>query len=94
MYDKFSIVLRIETTVSDVSFFRQWRQVHHRDGTTSTKWAPMKKSIYSLPALQEQLIAANQRYQKFISAIETPEVGAGICFHVSQYTEEELKEIK
>jgi hypothetical protein len=75
MYDKFSIVLRIETTVSDVSFFRQWRQVHHRDGTTSTKWAPMKKSIYSLPALQEQLIAANQRYQKFISAIETPEVG-------------------
>jgi len=75
MYDKFAIVLRIETTVSDVSFFRQRRQVHHRDGTTSIQWAPMKKSIYSLPALQEQLVAANQRYEKFISAIETPEVG-------------------
>jgi len=75
MYDKFEIVLRIETTVSNVSFFRQRRQVHHRDGTTSTKWAPMKKSIYSLPALQEQLVAANHRYEKFISAIETPEVG-------------------
>jgi len=35
----------------------------------------MKKTIYSLPALQEQLVAANQRYLKFISAIETPEVG-------------------
>lgn len=75
IYDKFAIVLRIETTVSDVSFFRQRRQVHHRDGTTSTKWAPMKKSIYSLPALQEQLVAANKRYEQFISAIETPEVG-------------------
>jgi hypothetical protein len=75
MYDKFEIVLRIETTVADVSFFRQRRQVQHRDGTTSTKWAPMKKTICSLPALQEQLVAANQRYLKFVSAIETPEIG-------------------
>jgi hypothetical protein len=76
MYDKFNVVLRIETTVNDVSFFKQYRQVHHRDGTTSTKWAPMKKTIYSLPALQENLLAANHRYHKFISEIETPEVGA------------------
>ena len=75
MYDKFNIVLRIETTVVDVSFFQQYRHVQHRDGSTSTKWAPMKKTIYSLPALQEQLAAANQRYLKFLSAIETPEVG-------------------
>jgi hypothetical protein len=75
MYDKFNLILRIETSVADVSFFRQYRQVHHRDGSTSRKWAPMKKSIYSLPALQELLQAANQRYLKFISAIETPEVG-------------------
>ena len=52
MYDKFNIVLRIETTVTDVSFFRQYRQVHHRDGTTTTRWVPMRKTIYSLPALQ------------------------------------------
>ena len=75
MYDKFNLILRIETSVADVSFFRQYRQVHHRDGSTSRKWAPMKKTIYSLPALQELLQAANQRYLKFISAIETPEVG-------------------
>ena len=36
MYDKFNQVLRIETTVNDVSFFKQYRQVHHRDGTTTT----------------------------------------------------------
>jgi hypothetical protein len=75
MYDKFNIVLRIETTVVDVHFFQQYRRVHHRDGTISAKWAPMKKTIYSLAPLQEQLAAANQRYLQFISAIETPEVG-------------------
>lgn len=75
LYDKFNIVLRIETTVTDVSFFKQYRKVHHRDGTSTTKWAAMKKTIYSLPALRETLLAANQRYLQFISEIETPEVG-------------------
>jgi len=75
MYDKLQIVLRIETTVNDVSFFQQYRQVQHRDGTTTTRWAPMKKTIYSLTALQETLQAANQRYLKFVSDLETPEMG-------------------
>jgi hypothetical protein len=76
MYDKFNIVLRIETTVNQVSFFKQYRQVNHRDGSTSMRWAPMKKTIYSLPPLQETSLAANQRYLKFISEIDTSEVGA------------------
>lgn len=75
LYDKFNIILRIETTVNNVSFFQQYRQVHHRDGTTTTQYAPMKKTIYSLPALAETLQAVNKRYLKFISAIETPEAG-------------------
>jgi hypothetical protein len=75
LYDKFNIVLRIEITVTNVSFFKQYRRVPHRDGTVSTKWAQMKKTIYSLPALREALLAANRRYLKFISEVETPEVG-------------------
>jgi hypothetical protein len=75
MYDKFSLVLRIETTVNNVTFFKQYRQVNKRNGTTVTRWAPMKKTIYSLPPLQEALLAANRRYIKFISSIATPEVG-------------------
>jgi len=75
MYDKFNIVLRIETTVNQVPFFKQYRQVNHRDGSTSMRWAPMKKTIYSLSPLQETLQAANQRYLKFVSEIDTPEVG-------------------
>jgi hypothetical protein len=88
MYDKFQIILRIEATVSDVSFFKQYRKVQHRDGNTSTQWAPMKKAIYSLPALQEVLLAANHRYLKFISDIETPYVGVK---KLHQLTETKVK---
>lgn len=75
MYDKFRFILRIETVVNNVSFFQHYRKVQHRDGSTTTRWAPMKKTIHSLPALRALLLAANQRYLKFISAITTPEVG-------------------
>ena len=75
MYDKFNLILRVETTVNNVAFFKHYRQVQHRDGSTTMRWAPMKKSIHSLPALREVLSAANQRYLKFISAIATPQVG-------------------
>jgi hypothetical protein len=75
MYDKFNRILRIETTVNNVAFFKQYRQVQHRDGSATMGWAPMKKTIHSLPALREVLSAANQRYLKFISSIATPEVG-------------------
>jgi hypothetical protein len=75
MYDKFHLALRIETIVNNVTFFKHYRQVQHRDGSTSMRWAPMKKTIHSLPALRELLSAANGRYLKFISAIATPHVG-------------------
>jgi hypothetical protein len=75
MYDKFNLILRIETTTNNAAFFKQYRQVQHRDGSTTMHWAPMKKTIHSLPALREVLSAANQRYLKFISSIATPEVG-------------------
>lgn len=78
MYDKFGLILRIETTVNDVSFFQQYREVHHRNGEHETCWAKMKKTIYSLAPLQEVLVAANRRYLAFISDIETPEVGVSL----------------
>src|SRR3954451_25115937 len=52
LYDKFGLILRIETTVNDLTFFRHYREVEHRDGTKETKWASMQKTIYSLPALR------------------------------------------
>jgi hypothetical protein len=72
MYDKFGLILRIETTVNKVSFFPHYRQVEHRDGTRVTKWTRMKKSLYSLPPLREALRAANHRYLEFISTLADP----------------------
>lgn len=75
MYDKFKKILRIETTVNNVSFFKHYRQVEHRDGTTSMQQASVKKNIFSLPALINILAAANKRYLEFISAIEDNSIG-------------------
>jgi hypothetical protein len=90
MYDKFRSILRIETTVNKVPFFQHYRQVQHRDGSTSTRWAPMKKTIHSLPALRELLFAANQRYLKFISAMATPQVGVAKLHHLAETKTENL----
>jgi hypothetical protein len=75
MYDKFSKILRIETTVNDVSFFKHYRTVEHRDGSTSQQQASVKKNIFSLSALTGIMKAANTRYIAFISAIEDNSVG-------------------
>lgn len=75
MYDKFSKILRIETTANNISFFKHFREVVHRDGTTSHAMAPLKKNIYSLSFLANNLKASNRRYLEFISAFDNKEVG-------------------
>lgn len=75
MYDKFGLILRIEVTVNDVSFFRQYRDVYRRDGSSERKWTKMKKGLYSLAFLQKLLKSSNERYLEFLSQIETPEAG-------------------
>ena len=75
MYDKFNYILRIEQTTNDVTFFKHYRKVRHRDGTQTEKFAAMKKSIYSLTALLAITEASNYRYLAFISAVEDDKVG-------------------
>lgn len=75
MYDKMGMVLRIETTVNDVTFFKHMRNVEKDDGTTVFKAAPMRKTIYSIPALMEVMGDANRRYLEFISCLEDSSAG-------------------
>ena len=88
MYDKFRLILRIETTVVNVSFFKHYREVEHKDGTRSMAWAEMKKTIYSLDPLRELLLAANRRYLEFISAIADDKAGTDKLNKISQPVEE------
>jgi len=76
--------------VVNVSFFKHYREVEHKDGTRSMAWAEMKKSIYSLAPLRELLLAANRRYLEFISTIEDDKVGTDKLNKLSQPVEEKV----
>jgi len=84
MYDKFKKILRIETTVNDISFFKHYRTVEHQDGTKSRKYASMRKNIYSLSPLKNILLASNRRYLEFISSIDDRQIGHKNLNKVSQ----------
>jgi hypothetical protein len=70
MDDKCGIVLRIETTTNDVSFFKHHRKVEHRGGPPTRELAPVKKSIYSLIDLRQILLSCNRRYLAHLSALD------------------------
>ena len=70
MYDKFGLVLRIESTCNDIGAFRVKREVNHNDGSVTEEKAPMRKSIYSLYQLFTIMKAANYRYLEFISTFD------------------------
>ncbi|MCP4049262.1 MAG: MarR family transcriptional regulator [bacterium] len=88
MYDKFQKILRIETTVNDISFFQHYRTVEHRDGTETKKNAAIKKNIYSLKPLLKCVKASNNRYIEFISAFQLNTDGRKKLEHLSQPVED------
>src|SRR5437764_15302716 len=55
------------------------------------KFAPMKKTIYSLGALREVLNAANRRYLEFLSAIDDPSNGIDKLNKITQTVHEEAR---
>ena len=84
MYDKFALILRIETVCNNVSFFRHYRRVESPNRPPQTKLAPMRRSIYSLKPLRDVLAAANRRYLDFLSALDDPSGGIAHLDRVSR----------
>jgi hypothetical protein len=76
IYDKFGLVLRIETTTNDVSAFKHYRKVEHRQGPATRGLAPVRKTIYSLKDLREILLSCNRRYLEYLSSLD--DFSAGI----------------
>jgi hypothetical protein len=91
IYDKFGHILRIETTVKDVSFFKHYREVEQRNGASVMKFAPMKKTIYSLGPLRDLLLAANRRYLEFLSAIDDPSSGRDKLLKIAHTVQEQAR---
>ena len=71
-------MLRVETTVNDVSFFRHHRRVEHKGTTAARELAPLEMSICSLIDLREILLGCNQRYLAFRPAWMTPAPASAI----------------
>jgi hypothetical protein len=84
MYDKFTLVLRLETTTNDVSTFKHYRKVEHRHGPPSRALAPVKKTIYSLRDLAEILLGCNRRYLAFLSALDDFSSGVRALHHLTR----------
>ena len=94
MYDKGGIVLRIETTTNDVSFFKHHRKVEHRNGPPTRGIAPLKKTIYSLIDLREILLGCNRRYLAHLSALDDFSAGARALGRLTKPREVDGKTVK
>jgi len=88
------LVLRIETTANDVSFFKHHRKVEHRDGPPSWGLAPVKKTIYSLTDLREILLGCNRRYLAHLSALDGFSGGVRALARVTKPREVDGKTVK
>jgi hypothetical protein len=94
MYDKHGVVLRIEVTANDVSFFKHHRKVEHRQGPPTREIAPVKKTIYSLIDLREILLACNNRYLAHLSALDDFSTGVRSLGQLTKPREIEGRSVK
>ena len=72
MYDKFGLILRVETVINRPKEFSVFRSRKHRDGTTSLGYFPMNKDVGSLVHYQEQALACNRRYLDALAIVDDP----------------------
>jgi len=72
MYDKFGLILRVETVINAAKEFAVFRTQRHHDGTTSVGYYPMTKSVTSLVHYQEQALACNRRYLDALAVVDDP----------------------
>jgi hypothetical protein len=71
-YDKFGLILRLETVINSPKEFWVYRTRWHRDGTSSVGYHPMTKSVASLADYQEQALACNRRYLDALAVVDDP----------------------
>jgi len=75
LYNRPGGILRLEITTYDVSFFKHYRKVVHRDGSQEHCVAVMKKSIYSVPDLVQLMGAGLKRYSQWLASLKEHTVG-------------------
>lgn len=72
MYDKFGLILRVETVINNCKAFSVYRTRYHHDDTTSQGYFPMNKDVGSLIHFQEHATACNRRYLDALAVVDDP----------------------
>ena len=72
MYDKFGLILRIETVINQPGEFKVLRECTRQDGTCHWAWCPMRKGVTNLHHYQSHALACNQRYLQALSHAADP----------------------
>lgn len=75
MYDKFGLILRVETVINQPGEFKVYRESQHHDGSASMGWYPMLKGVGNLPNYQNHALACNRRYLEALAAVDDPTPG-------------------
>lgn len=86
MYDKFGLVLRVETVINSPREFKV-RRTRTRNGKPTKVWCPMNKGVTNLPSYQSRCRAANDRYLNALSVVNDP---TPAYRQVSQLTESKV----
>lgn len=91
---KFRCVLRIGTTINNVSFFQHHREVEYRAVLSTRQLASVKNSIYSLIDLREILLGCNRRYLEFLSALDDHSAGARALERLTEPKRDQDRQVK
>jgi hypothetical protein len=71
MYDKFGLILRIETVINNPREFRV-RRLRTRAGRQEMAWCPMNKGVCNLYHYREVALAAHGRYLEALAVVDNP----------------------
>jgi len=83
MYDKFGVILRIETVINQPREFHVRRQ-RTRKGVKQMVWCPMNKGVSNFYRYLEVARASNQRYLDALAVVDGPSVTARQLDQLSQ----------
>jgi len=72
MYDKFGLILRVETVINQPGEFKIYRECTRKDGTRYWAWRPMPKGVGNLHHYQRHALACNQRYLQALALVDDP----------------------
>jgi hypothetical protein len=83
MYDKFGLILRVETVINQPGEFRVRRRCE-RNGQSQVLWCPMNKGVVNLPSYQRVARIANERYLEALSVVDDPAPAYQQMAHLTQ----------